>query len=174
MALNSIGGINGVEFELGVVEGFRFSTVGGSLTLTVGAGIARVGSVQDDAALVNKAALGMNQPGFVKKTSANLTVAIPANSTGATERLVWLLPNMTLALSVVPAVGQTPADVAPVGALGPDLNRGRLLNVDQDGSLHPRPLAGVILGRVTSNGTDILTADDTYRQMVSNLRGANY
>lgn len=173
MAMNSVETINGVETALGVVEGLAFSTTAASLTLTVAAGKARVGTVQDDASIENKAAYGLNQPGKVIKT-AQLTIAVPANSTGANARLVWLTPAGALALSLVPANGQNPADVAPAGCLGPDMNRGRLLDADQNGNLHPRPLAGVILGKVTSNGTDITLADDTYRQLVNNLRGPNY
>lgn len=151
-----------VQLAPGVAVGLMVSAASGlgqaGLNLTVTAGIARVGTLQDDAALTNKAAYGMNQPGRVIEVSADATVAM----TDAVTRLLWLKTDGTFVLTLD---ATDPNDVAP--ELGPNPFRGEMLALgQQEGPLRRREAASVLLAKVTAAAGAITVVNNTVRAQV--------
>lgn len=144
-----------VQLEPGVAVGL-LASAGAGLNLNVAAGIARVGSLDNDPAVTNLAARGMNQPGRVIEVGAQ---AIAVNNG---VNLVWLKTDGSLAVT---ADAQDPVDVAP--ELGPDPFKGALLALDQqEGPLRRRPAAAVLLAKVTAAAGAITAVDNRVRSMI--------
>jgi len=145
-----------VQLEPGVAVGL-LASAGAGLSLDVAAGIARVGSLDNDPAVTNLAARGMNQPGRVIEVGAQ-AVVVP----NAQVSLVWLKTDGSLAVT---ADAVDPADVAP--ELGPDPFKGAMLAFDQqEGPLRRRPAASVLLAKVTAAGGAITAVDNRVRSMI--------
>lgn len=144
-----------VQLEPGVAVGL-LASAGVGLSLNVAAGIARVGSLDNDPAIANKAAQGMNQPGRVIEVGAQAV-----NVTNGVH-LVWLKTDGTLAVS---ADSDDLASVAP--ELGADPFKGALLALgQQEGPLRSRPVASVLLAKVTAAAGAITAVDNRVRSMV--------
>lgn len=144
--------LDGVRLGIGVAQGLMTKgNANTKLQLDVDKGIAMVGTLDDDPAITNKAALGLNQPGRIIEYAGG-NIALLSNS----NYLVWLKTDGTLAATLMPAT-LDPNDACP--EMGPDPFKGTMLALDaQEGPLRRREGISCLLANVlTAAGTATVT-----------------
>lgn len=148
--------LDGVKLGVGVKRGLAVSAVASALNVDVAWGVAQVGTVQDDASITNKAALGYNQPGKVIEVAAatNAGGAFTANST----QLLWLKNDGTYVITADTTTGDY-LDVCP--QFGPDPYRAAIISDLQESYLRQKRMAAIPLARVVSGASAVTSVDNT-------------
>lgn len=161
-----INALSRVALEPGVVQGLMVEAVGGPTPLRISAdkGIAKVGTLQDDASITNRAALGFNQPGRKIETAIqtlDLVAATGVPGDLTRDYFVFLKTDGSLEAAQVPASGD-PNEVAP--EYGPDPFRGVLLVQQmQEGPIRRRESACALIARVSVDTLAVTAVDNTVR-----------
>lgn len=167
-------GLDNVQLALGVAEGLKASMPGG-LNVAFTAGMARVGSLNNDGSL-NVAQQGMNQPGKEVEVAAQ-TVAAGA---AAGKYLFWLKTDKTIVavfdpMSALPVPAESdPNDLAP--ELGNDPFKGEMIDGRvpggsgqtklQRGPLRRQEAASVLLCVATVAGGAVTEVNNLVRRQI--------